>query len=444
MKINKNIFLIFLIAFSFLLFIYKSRLRIFNLFKNSLNTEQKSLIKKLIPKQISIKGISTLSSFEETKFKEDLKDIKIKRMEDLLIKDEMKLLKYKFKNGFYSGIYKEYPGSGYIDFYKNNLIVLSARGIVGFSPDLEKELYFTQIKNNIEKYIGFEQFSKGRSFSIKDFTIIDNNIFVSYSEEIKENCWNTSIIVANMNFKKLEFKKFYSPNECIHSKNNPDNQFNALQSGGRIIKFDKNNIIFTLGDYRSRYLAQDRNSVNGKIIKININNKKVELISMGHRNPQGIFLDKDNKILLETEHGPQGGDEINLINISDMYNKKLLNYGWAISSTGEHYGGRNDANQNIYKKYPLHNSHKKFGFIEPLKSFVPSIGISEITKINRNRYLVSSLKAKSIYLFKLDRERKISSFDEINIGERIRDILFKKNRLYLFLEDSPSIGIINF
>ena len=139
-----------------------------------------------------------------------------------------------------------------------------------------------------------------------------------------------------------------------------------------------------------------------------------------------------------------GGDEINLIKISDIDNKILSNYGWAIASAGEHYGGKVDKNKKLYKKYPLYKSHKDYGFIEPLKSFVPSIGISEITKINENRYLVSSLKEKSIYIFRLNEEKRIVSLDKIKIGERIRDIIFKDDLLYLFLEDTASIGIINF
>ena len=121
----------------------------------------------------------------------------------------------------------------------------------------------------------------------------------------------------------------------------------------------------------------------------------------------------------------------------------MLNYGWAISSAGEHYGGRVARNKIIYEKYPLYNSHKEYGFIEPLKSFVPSIGISEITKINKNSYLVSSLKAKSIYIFKLNDKKEINSLDKIYIGERIRDVFLKDKQLYLFLENTASIGIIN-
>ena len=74
----------------------------------------------------------------------------------------------------------------------------------------------------------------------------------------------------------------------------------------------------------------------------------------------------------------------------------IQNYGWAISSAGEHYGGRVKNNKMKYEKYPLYNSHSEHGFIEPLKSFVPSIGISEIVKIQQNKYVLSSMKDKSL------------------------------------------------
>ena len=51
---------------------------------------------------------------------------------------------------------------------------------------------------------------------------------------------------------------------------------------------------------------------------------------MGHRNPQGLFYDKKSNIIFSTEHGPQGGDEIN-VDISPD-DGKIKNYGWAISS----------------------------------------------------------------------------------------------------------------
>ena len=60
---------------------------------------------------------------------------------------------------------------------------------------------------------------------------------------------------------------------------------------------------------------------------------------MGHRNPQGLYYNQSKNFVLSTEHGPQGGDEINLITLLE---KKIFNYGWPISSYGEHYGGREE------------------------------------------------------------------------------------------------------
>ena len=59
-----------------------------------------------------------------------------------------------------------------------------------------------------------------------------------------------------------------------------------------------------------------------------------------------------------------------------------------------------DENKNKYEKYPLHKSHSEHGFIEPLKYFNPSIGISQIIGLdNENQYVVASLKAHSLYFF---------------------------------------------
>ena len=170
---------------------------------------------------------------------------------------------------------------------------------------------------------------------------------------------------------------------------------------------------------------------------------------MGHRNPQGLYFDKQNNFLVETEHGPEGGDEINLIKIENIKKDKIPNYGWPISSYGEYYGGKDMLkNQKNYKKYPLYKSHSEHGFIEPLKAFVPSIAISEIVKIGKNKYVLGSMGRderdgdKSLYFFELEKE-KIINLEQLKVFERIRDLKFYENKLYLYLEDTASIGIIN-
>ena len=147
----------------------------------------------------------------------------------------------------------------------------------------------------------------------------------------------------------------------------------------------------------------------------------------------------DKKKIISTEHGPKGGDEINIIT-------KNGNYGWPISSYGEHYDDK-------FRAYaPLNKSHKKFGFKEPVKYFNPSIGISDLIKIKNNfinnvkeTFFVASLKDKRLYIFGLNETLdKVEELDSFLINERIRDLTYIENSdIYvLVLEDSPSIGIL--
>ncbi|MDB3859579.1 PQQ-dependent sugar dehydrogenase, partial [Candidatus Pelagibacter sp.] len=425
----------------------------FSNLKSLLNVEQKELIKKYIfpykvisqQKQIisqlyqkisqqqGIFKIVNLSVMELEKKEEGSEITTEESIEKLSNNKTLKI--YNLTSGFYSGIAAYFPGSGYIDFYEDNLIVLSARGVLAFKKNIEDtEENFKQIKNNINDYIGMKQFEKSPKFSLRDLLIFNKKIYISFTEEIKEDCWNTSVIYGDINYKDIEFKKLFSPKECVHSTNNIDKEFEINQSGGKIISFNDNYILLSIGDYRNRHLAQDIKSVNGKIIKVNIDNGNYEIISMGHRNPQGLYFDKENNFILETEHGPMGGDEVNLIEVNKINKDKIQNYGWAISSAGEHYGGKSEANKTKYEKYPLYKSHSEHGFIEPLKSFVPSIGISEIVKIGQNRYVVSSMKDKSLYFFELNKQKQIINLDRVEVGERVRDLRFNNNQLLLFME----------
>ena len=348
--------------------------------------------KKIDQQDLMIRGI--LSKIE-LDFKFAGNDINLTKSNVTLSNNKV-LEKFKFNSAFYAGINNITPGSGYIDFFEDNIFVLSSRGILAYAENLSQDnIKFKQTKNNINNFIDLKQFSKDKWFSIKDIHISNNQIFISYTDELEENCWNTSIIYGDLNYENIRFNKLFASKKCVHSSDNIDNEFNAHQSGGRIVSLDENNIFFTIGEYRSRYLAQDSKSVNGKIIKINLKNNDHEIISMGHRNPQGLYFDKEGNFLIETEHGPKGGDEINLIYLNELNKIKTLNYGWPIASYGEHYGGKVDKNKKRYEKYPLKKSHIQNGFIEPLKSFQPSIGISEVVKINKNSYVTSSLKDKS-------------------------------------------------
>ncbi len=463
-KLNIKIFLGLLILIILVFYLF-SNLVIgsdkYTYLKSLLSNEHKQLIKKYIfpykmisqQQQIISQQQQIISQLKnnpvmsftdlEVTFKEN--NSEISTIESYINLSNKKVLKkHKLLSGFYSGINLRYPGSGYIDFHQNNIIVLSSRGILVFKKNIEDtDKNFKKIKNNIGDFIGAKQFKKSYKMSIKDLLIKENRIFVSYIEEIKPDCFNTVLIYADMNYDNIKFKKLFSPNECVNRFKSIFDDFNFHQSGGRIVSLNDNHILLSTGEYRNRHLAQDIKSINGKIIKINIDNGKFDIISMGHRNPQGLYFDKENKFLLETEHGPKGGDEINLIEIDKINKEKIQNYGWPISSAGEHYGGKTEKNIKRYKKYPLYKSHNEHGFIEPLHSFVPSIGISEIVKIGQNKYSVSSMRDQSLYFFEINEKKQMTNLNRVEVFERVRDLKFNNNHLFLFMEETASIGVIN-
>jgi len=353
------------------------------------------------------------------------------------------ILEKNTMSGLYFGIDKESPGSAYLDFDNENLIIVSTRGMVAFNDIAQNNFEFKQIRNNINSFLSLDKVAKNPSYrgvGIRDLMINESVIYLSFIDEISENCWNISLLRADVNYKYLNFEKFFSSEECIVRPNNKEKDFNINQSGGRIVSYHKNKLLLSVGEFRSRSLAQNLNSINGKVLSIDLKNGKREIVSMGHRNPQGMVFDEEKNIILLTEHGPLGGDEFNLV---DLNSKSLKNFGWPISSYGEHYGEKY-LNKKKYLEFPLYKSHSEYNFIEPLKYFTPSIAPSEIVKTKNNFYIASSMKDKSIYFFQLNEKNKIINFKRIEIGERIRDLKLKNDKLYLFLEDTASIGVISF
>jgi hypothetical protein len=408
--------------------------------------EKKINIINKLKKEKELMAKDNLSALEIL-YKKQMYDLPIIKINEMIkLDNNLFLTKYKI-NGILSGI-RGYPGSGYIDFHKNNLFFVSKRGILAYRDNKNFSNNFKQIGNNINDFINYKNFQKNPEATIKDLLIFNEKIFISYTDEIKKDCYSTSVIFSEINYNKIHFKPLFVADKCV-KKNDIYDNFKATETGGRIIGLDNNHIILSTGDMRFSFTSQDKTFTHGKLLKINIDNRKFNIISMGHRNPQGLYYDDKKNILLQTEHGPMGGDEINII---DLTRKDIANYGWPIASYGEHYNYKLENeiyleninyNDKLYQKYPLYKSHKKYGFIEPIKYFVPSIGISEITKVNDEKYVVSSLRDKSIYFFTLSADNEIDNFTRISVDERVRDLIYKDNYLYLILENTGSLGIIN-
>ncbi len=294
--------------------------------------------------------------------------------------------------------------SGYLDFYKDQIILVFTSGkiisIDKFDLINNEVLNFKEIKNNL---IDLNLFNPEIRWSgIKDIKIFKNTILISITEEIRPQCYATTLLYSKINGNNFNFQHLFRTNECVDiNKNNVKafKYFNGHQTGGRIEELN-NYIFLTIGDYNNWKLPQNRKSVFGKTVKINFDNKKYEILSIGHRNQQGLkILTKKNQ-LISTEHGPKGGDEINLINL-DISSEQ--NFGWPLSSYGEHYDVV-PINSYTKKFAPLKKSHNKFGFTEPVFYFNEGIGISEIIKnyfSNKNSFFVTSLKKKKNIYYRI-------------------------------------------
>lgn len=402
--------------------------------KIQLNKIQKNLLK-------NGKNINDLINEKEISFKKIFEN---KKFTDL---DGYSLSKYTTNDILFNGNPRAI-GTGFIDFYNDDkkLLITTYDGIFAYSK-LDDVSKFKKIASNIHSLINYEKFYFNDQYGIKDILINQNYLYVSYIGQREEDCYDLKIISSELNEDYLDFKLFYQTSNCVDT-NNKHEFYPAQGAGGRMYKFDSSNILFTTGEFRNRPLAQNLRSDFGKILKINVQNKKSEVVSLGHRNPQGLYYSEKFNFILSTEHGPKGGDEIN-INHNPLIDIK--NFGWPISSYGEHYAKH--YSEKKLKEAPLNKSHKKFGFVEPLKYFVPSIGISQAIPIDINdtEFLVGAMGNEikdqdlGIHYIKLNKDRKkIADHKYISFNERVRDMIVSKNRetMVIFLETTSTLIFI--
>ncbi len=456
----KKKYILFFVFFVILFFLGKNILisqlnnqnELISNLKAKINPNIKHYLKKTVFRNYTLKKEIELKKDEIIKLNKEIKELyefnsgRIFFNKNLISdnEDEFNLKKFFIPNP--TKIYNDPTIKwNYIDDYENNIIIALSSGKLFFFDKknlLKNNLNIKIIKSNLNDFV---KINHQQSFAdtVKDILIEDNKIYISYVREVSENCFGNAILEGEMNLSNINFTYFFRNKECIvDSRTNlgkfdPKINYGQLnQSGGRIIKVG-NEIIFTIGNYRSWPIAQNKNSIFGKILRINVKNKEYNILSIGHRNPQGLFYLPDKNLLFSSEHGPKGGDEINLIRLDKK--DKLQNFGYPISSYGNHYDGK------FREEAPLNKSHIKYGFIEPIFFFKDgNIGPSEIFVDQNNILVLSSLKANKLFFFKIDEKiNNLSIFNQLDIGERIRDIIKIDESNYLMsLEDTPSIGLL--
>ena len=341
-----------------------------------------------------------------------------------------------------------------------NFFLITGNGLLYHSKiidfDINQNVNLNKITTNIPKiFKNYKVDSNNeleRSSMIKSILFLNDFIYISATVKESPNCYKQKIFKGKLSLKKIFFNEFFQINDC--------RLFYDDTSGGNIISYKKNKILYSLGDWKScQYLdkypkeyctingPQSLRSTLGKIMSIDLETKKFKYISTGHNNPQGITFNKKKNAVFSSEHGPQGGDEINM-NLRLNNETKIKNFGWPISSYGEHYGYPNEDINYLYEMAPLYKSHKKYGFVEPMDYFVPSIGISDILS-HKDKLFVGSMGSNAdegdltLYIYDLDENNKITNKNNILLKQRIRDLHLIDNNLFLFLESTGSIAIIN-
>ena len=404
-----------------------------NIRNSQLSKIQKNLIK-------DGNNLNDIIDKKKIKFTEVIKNKNIRKYKNYRIS------KYQTKDIIFNANVKA-VGSAYIDFFNDDqqLILATYDGIFAFA-DFKNLTQFNKINSNISKLIRFNKFYLHDHYGIKDVLVDGEDFYISFIGKKKNNCYDLKIFSAKISYEFLKFEIFYETIDCVDKNNN--HEYYAHQgAGGRMVKIDRG-ILFSTGEFRNRPLAQKLDNQYGKILKIDFKTKIGEIVSYGHRNPQGLYYSEKYDFIISTEHGPKGGDEIN---INHKPFRKIKNFGWPISSYGEHY--KKNYSEEKLKEAPLNKSHKKFGFIEPLKFFVPSIGISEIISLSDDddKFMIGAMGNEIIeqdlglhYIELNKTKNKITNHKYLPLNERVRDMVISSNKdkIVLFLETTSSLAVI--
>ncbi len=221
----------------------------------------------------------------------------------------------------------------------------------------------------------------------------------------------------------------------------------AGQHFGSRIVFDRDGLMYvTLGDRGEMKRAQDLGDHAGKILRLTDagkpapgnpfaknSNARPEIYSLGNRSVQGAALHPTTGVLWATEHGPQGGDELNVI-------KAGVNYGWPVITYGVNYGIGTKIGEGTAKE----------GLAQPLKQWTPSPALSGMAFYTgakfpkwRGDLLLGALRGQSLIRVRLDGEKVVE--DEFMLrGQlpRIRDVRIGPDGFVYLLSDQSDGALL--
>jgi glucose/arabinose dehydrogenase len=209
---------------------------------------------------------------------------------------------------------------------------------------------------------------------------------------------------------------------------------------GSRLAFGPGNILYvTAGERNERARAQRLDDLGGKVVRLNDDGSvpadnpflgqagaRPEIFTYGHRNPQGLLVHPATGEIWEIEHGPRGGDEINLLTAG-------ANYGWPIVTKGREYSG-----------LPIGDGKSRPEMVDPARFWVPSISPSGIAFYAGDAFpgwrgclFIGALSGEMLVRLEMN-GLEIAGEERLLEGKvgRIRDVSEGPDgRLYLLIDD---------
>jgi len=249
---------------------------------------------------------------------------------------------------------------------------------------------------------------------------------------------------------RFEDDQLWDVEEIFHADAFGNGSDRSSMWGGRLA-FDHEGYLFiTLGDRQwpstgdlSKHPAQDLSNHNGTTVRLHDDGRvpednpfvgrddvRPEIWTYGHRNAQGIGVHPETGDLWLNEHGPQGGDELNLI-------LPGLNYGWPVVGYGVNYR----------TGLAIHEGTRKEGMELPVHIWVPSLGVSGMLFYTGERFpewkgdmLVASLRGQRLVRLRLDGQRVVREETLIQGMGRLREIRQGPDGLIYLAVDGDARG----
>lgn len=254
-------------------------------------------------------------------------------------------------------------------------------------------------------------------------------IYLSYAQSEDDNKGMTAIVRGRIK------QGSWVTDKQIFKADSKHHLSSGAHFGDRIV-FRDNYLYFAIGDRGNKEMAQDLSKPNGKIHRLSlegaipsdnpfVNNPSAlaSIWTYGNRNPQGMTLNKTTNKIWSVEHGPRGGDEVNLI-------EKASNYGWPLVTFGMNYNGT-----------PMTDKTSMLGMVKPQWHWTPSIAVSSIEFYQgkafpnwQNKALIGSLAKEELRLLTIVDDQVIKDKLIIKGQGRIRDLkVAPDGSIYLLL-----------